>query len=63
MDAHFAQNQWKDRWLKFWKVFKKSRNGIVGLVMLAVMILVAIFAPFITPYDSTSTESVTLVVI
>lgn len=60
MDAHFAQNQWKDRWLKFWNVFKKSRIGIVGLVMLAVMILVAIFAPFITPYDSSSTESVTI---
>jgi peptide/nickel transport system permease protein len=54
------QNQWKDRWLKFWVVFKKSRIGIVGLVMLAVIILLAVFAPLIAPYDSSSTESVTI---
>ncbi|MBI5951335.1 MAG: dipeptide/oligopeptide/nickel ABC transporter permease/ATP-binding protein [Chloroflexi bacterium] len=58
MDA--KQNQWKDRWLKFWSVFKKSRIGIVGLVMLAVIVLMAVFAPLIAPYDSSSTESVTI---
>jgi oligopeptide/dipeptide ABC transporter ATP-binding protein len=53
-----TQNQWTDRWLSFWRVFRKNRIGIVGLVMLAVIILVAIFAPVIAPYDSSSTESV-----
>jgi len=60
MDAHFVQNQWKDRWLNFWRVFKRSRIGIVGLVMLAVIIFMAVFAPVIAPYDSSSTESVTI---
>lgn len=55
-----SQNQWKDRWLNFWRMFKKSRIGIVGLVMLAVILLMAIFAPLIAPYDSSSTESVTI---
>lgn len=60
MEPHFVQNQWKDRWLKFWNVFKKSRIGIVGLVMLAAIVLIAVFAPLIAPYDSSSTESVTI---
>ncbi|CAG0958506.1 Dipeptide transport ATP-binding protein DppD [Anaerolineales bacterium] len=54
------QNQFKERWLNFWRIFKKSRIGIVGLVMLLVIIFVAIFAPLIAPYDSSSTESVTI---
>jgi oligopeptide/dipeptide ABC transporter ATP-binding protein len=58
MDA--KQNQWKDRWLNFWRVFGKSRIGIVGLVMLGIIILMAVFAPAIAPYDSSSTESVTI---
>lgn len=54
------QNQWKDRWLNFWRVFKKSRIGVVGLVMLTVIVLMAVFAPLVAPYDSSSTESVTI---
>jgi peptide/nickel transport system permease protein len=55
-----TQNQWTDRWLNFWHVFKKSRIGIVGLIMLAVIIFMAVFAPAIAPYDSSSTDSVTI---
>ena len=58
MDA--KQNQWKDRWLKFWVVFKKSRIGIVGLVMLGAIVLVALFAPLIAPYDSGGSQKVTI---
>jgi oligopeptide/dipeptide ABC transporter ATP-binding protein len=48
------QNQWAGRLLNFWRVFNKNRIGIVGLVMLIVIILMAIFAPAIAPYDSSS---------
>jgi peptide/nickel transport system permease protein len=52
------KNQWADRLLNFWRVFSKSRIGIVGLVMLMVIVLMAIFAPAIAPYDSSSSASV-----
>lgn len=58
MDAR--QNQWKDRWLKFWVVFRKSRVGVVGLAMLTVIILVAILAPLIAPYDASGSQDVTI---
>jgi peptide/nickel transport system permease protein len=35
----------------FWRNFKRNRMGLVGLVMLLVSILAAIFAPWVAPYD------------
>jgi oligopeptide/dipeptide ABC transporter ATP-binding protein len=35
----------------FWKTFRKNRMAVVGLVMLVVILLLAIFAPVIAPYD------------
>jgi oligopeptide/dipeptide ABC transporter ATP-binding protein len=55
-----TQNQWTDRWQNFWRVFKKSRIGIVGLAMLALIMFMAFFAPVIAPYDSSSTQDVTI---
>jgi len=52
------QNQWVTRFLNFWRVFSKNRIGVVGLVMLVVILLMAIFAPVIAPYDSSSSASV-----
>ena len=40
--------------LPFWQTFKKSRSGIVGMWMLAIIIFIAIFAPIIAPYDDSS---------
>jgi len=51
------QNQWMARFLEFWQTFKKNRNGLIGLGMLAFILLLAIFAPVIAPYDSSSTTS------
>ena len=48
------RNQWLVRLLNFWHTFSKSRIGIVGLAMLVVIILMAVFAPAIAPYDSSS---------
>jgi peptide/nickel transport system permease protein len=42
----------------FWQTFKKSKTGVLGLVMLTLSILVAVFAPVISPYERGSTASV-----
>jgi peptide/nickel transport system permease protein len=34
----------------FWKVFRRSRMGLVGAFLLITMLLVATFAPLLTPY-------------
>ena len=42
----------------FWRTFRKSRAGVIGLWILMAVILVAIFAPLIAPYEQSSSESV-----
>lgn len=36
---------------RFWRNFRSDRKMIVGSAILAILILIAIFGPFITPYD------------
>jgi peptide/nickel transport system permease protein len=43
------------RLLRFWRVFGRSRSGVIGLSMLMTMILVAAFAPVLAPYDRIET--------
>jgi peptide/nickel transport system permease protein len=43
----------------FWQVFRKNYMGLVGLSMLVIVVLVAIFAPVLSPYDPSSTQDVT----
>lgn len=54
------QSQFAARLRGFWKIFKKNRIGIVGLGMLIAIILVAIFAPVIAPYDREYSTSVSI---
>jgi peptide/nickel transport system permease protein len=42
----------------FWKVFRKNPMAFFGLVMILLMLLVAIFAPVIAPYDPKSSEGI-----
>ncbi len=35
----------------FWRQFKKNKLALVGLILLGIMVLLCILAPFITPYD------------
>jgi ABC-type dipeptide/oligopeptide/nickel transport system permease subunit len=35
----------------FWKIYKGNRMGMIGLTILSGFIFVAIFAPYIAPYD------------
>jgi len=52
-----SKYQWTARLLEFWLIFNKNRMGVVGLGMLGTLVIIAIFAPLIAPYDSSSTES------
>jgi len=42
--------------LGFWRTFSKNRMGVVGLVMLVVILILAVFAPILAPYDPTTTR-------
>jgi peptide/nickel transport system permease protein len=39
----------------FWRHFKKNRLGVGGLVIIVIVFFIAIFAPFLSPYDSGKT--------
>jgi peptide/nickel transport system permease protein len=42
----------------FWKTFRRNRIAVIGLWMLVVIVLVAILAPVIAPYDPGSSAGV-----
>lgn len=42
----------------FWRVFRKNRIAVFGVAMLLTVILVAVFAPVIAPYDPKSSAGV-----
>lgn len=44
--------------LTFWRSFRRSRTGLIGLVMLTVAILAATFAPCLAPYPHGTSASV-----
>ena len=47
------------RLLDFWRVFRRNRMGLVGLIMLATILFVAVFADMIAPHDVTSSAGIT----
>lgn len=49
-----------DSFTDFWHNFKRQRMGMIGLTMLVVTILVAVFAPLIAPYDPKAAVKVTI---
>ncbi len=44
----------------FWRSFRRSRMGLVGLGMLAAVVVTAVFAPIIAPYDPKEVVRVTI---
>ncbi|MBK8430173.1 MAG: ABC transporter permease [Chloroflexi bacterium] len=44
----------------FWDNFRRSRMGVVGLVMLIVVVGAAVFAPWLAPYDPQAPLRVTI---
>jgi len=39
---------------EFWHYFSQNRGAVIGLVVFALLILMAVFAPFLAPYDPTN---------
>ncbi len=42
---------WQYKLREFWSVFRRDRAAIVGLVILAVIVFIAVFADYIAPYN------------
>lgn len=42
---------------EIWRRFKKSKTAIIGLIMLSVLVLLAIVADVITPYDAEKSDA------
>ncbi len=42
----------------FWKTFRKNRMGLIGLMMLVAILVLAIFAPILAPYNPKSFEGI-----
>ncbi len=38
-------------WALGWQRFKRNKTGILGLVLVCVVVLAALFGPFLAPYD------------
>lgn len=38
-------------WIKAWSRFRRHRLAIFGLIMMAILIFLAVFAPFLSPYS------------
>ncbi len=46
-----AATQPPGAWREFWLYFRENRGAIGGLVFLGIIILCAIFAPFVAPHN------------
>lgn len=55
-----SSNKNTSQLLNFWQSFKKSTSGLAGLYMIGIIVILAIFAPLIAPYDQSSTADVGL---
>lgn len=46
----------RNRFKGFWSEFKHSKTGVAGFFLISFFLLIAIFAPFVAPYDPKSLE-------
>jgi dipeptide transport system permease protein len=37
--------------LSFWRAFRQNRGAVIGLIVVSIVIVVAVFAPFFAPHD------------
>ncbi|GAB4578202.1 MAG: dipeptide/oligopeptide/nickel ABC transporter permease/ATP-binding protein [Anaerolineales bacterium] len=44
----------------FFRTFRRNRMGVIGLIMLVIAILIAVFAPALAPYNPTEALEVTI---
>ncbi len=43
----------------FWRTFRRNYMGVAGLVMLVIILVVAVFAPILAPYEIGTSEGIT----
>lgn len=43
-------------WIRKWRKFRLNRPAFVGLIILALILLAAVFGPILSPYDTTSQD-------
>ncbi|KUP98135.1 ABC transporter permease [Thermobifida cellulosilytica] len=50
------ETTFRDRsaWAEMWSAFTRNRAALAGLIILAVIVLIALFAPWIAPHDPTA---------
>ena len=46
----FGSSRIKD-FIGFWDQFKKNRAAVLGVIIIGFMVLIAVFVPWIAPYD------------
>ncbi|BEG57900.1 Dipeptide ABC transporter permease DppC [Helicobacter sp. NHP21005] len=52
-----------ERFKTFWENFKQNKAGLVGLFLLVVLVICALFAPILAPYDPTLQDAKTRLVV
>ena len=50
-ELEFRKYKSSSLWLDVWRQMRRNRMAMVGMVTLIILVLVAIFAPWIAPYD------------
>jgi len=58
LQSDSTQNETTKRTETFVQTFSKSHTGLVGFWMLVIVVVAAVFAPWITPYEQSSSTSV-----
>jgi ABC-type dipeptide/oligopeptide/nickel transport system permease subunit len=56
LEVEIRAEEEKSPWLEFWKQFRRNRAAMAGLIILLALIIVAIFAPWIAPYNYTESN-------
>lgn len=51
LQPSIPSSQTPSRILAFWQSFRKSPSGIIGFWMIVLVLLLAVFAPLVAPYD------------
>ena len=51
-ENHSLNTKKKSQWLEVWKRLKKSRTAVIGLILILMFLMLALFAPFIADYET-----------
>ena len=51
-----AREKRRSPWWEVWRRLRRNKAAIVGMVTIIILVLVAIFAPFLTPYEPNKTD-------